>query len=102
MAALRSNTQHQQQPHVPPVAQAYPATVGEMSVLPPLRHNQQQVPSQSAQAPNVKNVSLNDMFKVVATVFQKIMTELNAAEAEEDRIVAFTKIVLKLMKQNGC
>jgi hypothetical protein len=32
------------------------------------------------------------MFKVVATVFQQIMTE---AESEEDRIVAITEIVLK-------
>jgi hypothetical protein len=42
------------------------------------------------------------MFKVVATVFQQIMTLLNAAESEEDRIMAITKIVLKFMKQNGC
>jgi hypothetical protein len=42
------------------------------------------------------------MFKVVATVFQQIMTELNGAESEEDRIVAITKIVLKLMKQITC
>jgi hypothetical protein len=28
------------------------------------------------------------MFKVATTVFQEIMTELNAAESEEDRIVA--------------
>jgi hypothetical protein len=42
------------------------------------------------------------MFKVVATAFQHVMTELNGAESEEDRIVAMTKIVLKLMKQNGC
>jgi hypothetical protein len=42
------------------------------------------------------------MFTVVATAFQQIMTEFNGAESEEDRIVAVTKIVLKLMKQNGC
>jgi hypothetical protein len=41
------------------------------------------------------------MFEVVATAFQQIMTELNTAESEEDRIVAITKIVLKLMKQNS-
>jgi hypothetical protein len=39
------------------------------------------------------------MFKVVATVFQQIMTELNGAESEENGIVAVTKIVLNLMKQ---
>jgi hypothetical protein len=41
------------------------------------------------------------MFKVVAMIFQQIVTELNQAESEEDRIMAITKIVLKLMKQNG-
>jgi hypothetical protein len=38
----------------------------------------------------------------VATIFQQIMTELNVAETEEERIVAVTEIVLKLMNQNGC
>jgi hypothetical protein len=42
------------------------------------------------------------MFKVVSTAFQQIMSELNRAKSEGDRIVAITKIVLKLMKQNGC
>jgi hypothetical protein len=41
------------------------------------------------------------MFTVVATVPLQIMSELNWAEPEEDRIVAITKIVLKSMKQNG-
>jgi hypothetical protein len=36
--------------------------------------------------------------KVVGTVFQQFVTELNGAESEEDRIMAMTKIVLKLMK----
>jgi hypothetical protein len=38
-AALRSNTQHQQQPRPPSVAQACPATVGEMSARLLLKHN---------------------------------------------------------------
>jgi uncharacterized tellurite resistance protein B-like protein len=41
------------------------------------------------------------MFKVVTTVFRQIMTELNGAESEDDRIMAITKILLQLMKQNG-
>jgi hypothetical protein len=41
------------------------------------------------------------MFTVVATIFQ-VMIELNGAESEEDRIVAITKIILKLTEQNGC
>jgi hypothetical protein len=57
---------------------------------------------QSLQTPNVNGSSLNDMLKVVTTVFQQIMTECYGAESEDDRIVAITKIVLKLMKQNGC
>jgi hypothetical protein len=42
------------------------------------------------------------MFTVVATIFQQIMTALNGAKPEEDRIMAITKSVLKLIKQNGC
>jgi hypothetical protein len=41
------------------------------------------------------------MFTVVATIFQHIMTELNGAESEEDRIMTITKTVLRLIKQNG-
>jgi hypothetical protein len=41
------------------------------------------------------------MFTAVATIFQQIVTELNGAESEEDKIMTITKIVLKLMKQNG-
>jgi hypothetical protein len=33
-------------------------------------------------------------------MFQQIMTELSGAESEEDRIMAITRTVLKLMKQN--
>jgi predicted HAD superfamily phosphohydrolase YqeG len=40
------------------------------------------------------------MLKVV-TVGQQIMTEVSGALLEEDKTVAVTKIVLKLMKQNG-
>jgi hypothetical protein len=97
--ATQQHSQQQKQPHPPTTAQACPATVGKMSAPPPSRHNQQQVPSQSVQAPDVNSSSLNDMFKVVTTVFQQIMRELNGAESEEDRIVAITKIVLQLMKQ---
>jgi hypothetical protein len=40
------------------------------------------------------------VFKVVGVVFQRIMTELNGDKPEEERIVAITRIVLNLMKQN--
>jgi hypothetical protein len=38
----------------------------------------------------------------IATVVQEIMTELNEAVSEKDKIIIITKMVLNLMKQNGC
>jgi hypothetical protein len=64
-AVLCSNTQQLQLPQPPSVAHACPATVGEMSAHPPLKHSQQ-VPSQSLQAPNAYSSSVNNMFKVVS------------------------------------
>jgi hypothetical protein len=40
------------------------------------------------------------MFRVVTAV-QQIMTEFSGAVSEEQKILAITKIVLNLMKQNG-
>jgi hypothetical protein len=58
-------------------------------------------PGQSVQATNINvNRSTVDMFKVV-TVVQQIMTELNGAVSEEEKIMSVTKIVLNLMKQHG-
>jgi hypothetical protein len=37
----------------------------------------------------------------VVTVVQQIMTEVSSAQSQEEQIVAITKIVLKLMNQNG-
>jgi hypothetical protein len=37
----------------------------------------------------------------VVTVVQQIVTEFSGAVSEEDKIVAITKIVLNLMKQDG-
>jgi hypothetical protein len=37
----------------------------------------------------------------VITEAQEITTEFNGAVSKEDKIVAITKIVLNLMKQNG-
>jgi activator of HSP90 ATPase len=54
---------------------------------------------QSVQANTINN-TLNDMFKA-ATIVQQIMTELNGAVTEEQKIAAITRIVLKLMKENG-
>jgi hypothetical protein len=38
----------------------------------------------------------------VSTAVQQIMTELSEAVSEEDKIMTITKMVLNLMKQNGC
>jgi hypothetical protein len=40
------------------------------------------------------------MLRVVMVILQ-IMTEFNGAMSEEAKIVAITKIILNLMKQNG-
>jgi hypothetical protein len=94
MVVLHSDSQQQQQPQLPSVEQACPATMGEM------RHSQQ-VPSQSVQVPNANSSSVNDIFKVVTTIVEQIIRELSGAKSEEDRTMAITKILLKLMKQNS-
>jgi hypothetical protein len=66
---------------------------------PSLGHKQQQVPSQSVQAPNANSSSLNDIFTADATTFQHVMTELNGAESEADRMMAATKIALKTREE---
>jgi hypothetical protein len=38
----------------------------------------------------------------IATVVQQIITELSEAVPEKDNIMVNTKMVLNLMKQNGC
>jgi hypothetical protein len=55
---------------------------------------------QSVKTPHVNSQTLGNMLRV-ATVVQQIMTEFNGAVSEEDKIVAITKIVLNLVKQNG-
>jgi hypothetical protein len=49
----------------------------------------------SVQSPSSSN---NDS---VATVVHQIMTKLNKAVSEEDRVMVITKLV-NLMQQNGC
>jgi hypothetical protein len=44
---------------------------------------------------------MNDLL-TVATVVRQIMTGFNDASSKEDKIVAITKIMLKLLYQNGC
>jgi hypothetical protein len=60
----------------------------------------QQKSGQSVEARNVNSEHLGNMLRVV-TVVQQIMIEFSGAVSEEAKIVAITKIVLSLMKQNG-
>jgi hypothetical protein len=43
----------------------------------------------------------NDTLKA-ATVMQQIITELSEDVSKEDKITVITKMILNLMKQNGC
>jgi hypothetical protein len=52
----------------------------------------------SVQAPSPTN---SDTLKV-ATVVQQIITEISEAVLEQDKIMVITKMVLRLVKQNGC
>jgi hypothetical protein len=52
----------------------------------------------SVQAPSSTN---SDTLKVTIVV-QQIMTDLSEAVSKTNKIMAITKMVLKLMKQNGC
>jgi hypothetical protein len=38
----------------------------------------------------------------VTTVVQQIITELSEAVSEKDKLMIIIKMVLNLMKQNGC
>jgi hypothetical protein len=75
-----------------------PATM-EPRVTVPLNQNEQHA-GLSVGAPNVNSLPLdNSMLRTVAAV-QQLMTEFNGAVPEEEKIVAITKIVLNLIKQN--
>jgi hypothetical protein len=60
----------------------------------------QQHTGQSVQGNSPSGSNLDNMFRVVTAV-QQIMTEFSGAVSEEQKILAITKIVLNLMKQNG-
>jgi hypothetical protein len=98
-AALRGRKEDQEQPPARQVAVAAPGAV-EQSVPAPTPQQRQQPTGQSVPAQNVNNEHLDNMLRVV-TIVQQIMTEFNGAVSEEEKIVAITKIVLNLMKQNG-
>jgi hypothetical protein len=95
-AALRGRNEQQQRP-LNQDQVAGPSTKDRPSLPAAVP---QQKSGQSVEARNVNSEPLDNMLRVV-TVVQQIMTELNGAVSEEAKIVAITKIVLSLMKQNG-
>jgi hypothetical protein len=96
-AALHGNTQ-QTSHHA---LQTGNSSVAEMGTPAPAMVQQHKESGQSAQASNGNSAFLDNMFRV-ASVVQQIMTGLNDAVSEEQKIVAITKIVMKLMSSNGC
>jgi hypothetical protein len=99
---LRGGTPGQRRP----AAAATPGTHVPVASPPiPVKQNipapaLQQKTGQSIQAPHVSSQPFDNMLKVV-TVVQQIMTEVSGALSQEEKIVAITKIVLKLLNQNG-
>jgi hypothetical protein len=96
LAALRGSTAQQQRPQACQVPVADPPATGKTNVPAP---EQRQETGQSVQAATLNSQPLDNMLTVV-TVVQQIMAEFNGAVSEEDKIVASTKTVLNLMKQN--
>jgi hypothetical protein len=95
-AALRGGTQ-QQQPQALQVSTPERPPTKKHSVSAPVQPHQS---GQSVRAQNTNSQSLDSMLRVV-TVVQQIMTEIKGVVSEEEKIVAITKIVLNLMKQDG-
>jgi hypothetical protein len=97
-AALRGSAeQQQQQPQANHVTVTSPPATGIKNIP---ASALQQLTGQSVQAPLVNSQPLDNMLRVV-NVVQQIMTKVSGALSEEDKIVVITKIVLKLMNQNG-
>jgi hypothetical protein len=96
-ATLRNNAGHQRQSTPSQVPVTSPSAGTKLSTP---ATGQQQKTGQSVRAQNTNSQPLDSMLRVV-TVVQQIMTEINDAVSEEEKIVAITKIVLNLMKQDG-
>jgi hypothetical protein len=96
-AAVRKTAEKTQQP---PSRQPAVAGRSTREQLEPSGPSKQQGTGQAVQASSANGSHLNNMFRVV-TVVQQIRTEFSDAVSEEDKILAITTIVLKLMKQNG-
>jgi hypothetical protein len=88
----------QQQPPAHQVTMAAPGSLEPRVSVPLPQHNHQPT-GQLVRARNVNSEPLDNMLSVVTVVLQ-IMTEFNGSVSEEAKIVAITKIVFNLMKQN--
>jgi hypothetical protein len=55
---------------------------------------------QSVGAPNVNSLPLDNSMLRIVPVVQQLMTEFSGAVSEEEKMVAITKIISNLMKQN--
>jgi hypothetical protein len=97
-AVLRGGVAQQQQPLARQVPGAIPPPAEVKLSTPAIGH--QQKAGQSIRAPTVSSQLLDNVL-ILVTAVQKIMTEFNGAVSEEENIVAITKIVLNLMKQDG-
>jgi hypothetical protein len=58
--------------------------------------------TKSVQTPKVNSSSLSGKSTVVATVFQQITTELNGASQKKTEQWPLQKLLLELVKENGC
>jgi hypothetical protein len=96
-AAFRDGASQEQRPLPRHLPVTVPPEARKSSVPVPA---QQQKRCQSVQASHVSSQPFDNMLKVV-TVVQQIMTDVSGAQSQEEQIVAITKIVLKLMNQNG-
>jgi hypothetical protein len=78
--------------------QAHKETATRLNGTKPTATSHQET-SQSVLAPSVNN-DTHDMIRVI-TIVQQIMTELKGAVSEEAKVLAITKILVKLMNKDG-
>jgi hypothetical protein len=96
-AAHGGGASQEQRPLTRQIPVAVPPKARKSRVSAPVQG--QQI-GQSVQAPNVSSHPFDNVLKVVAVV-QQIMKEVSGAQSQEEQIVAITKILLKLMNENG-
>jgi hypothetical protein len=76
------------------------AATMELWVSVHLHQHKQQATGQSVGGPNVNSLPLHNNMLRTLIVAQQFMTEFIGAVLDEEKIVAITKIILNLTKQN--